>query len=93
MDGRGGKINSFCAMYSFRMSFCKVPPSRARPTPRFSAATIYIAQIMAAGLLIVIDVVMSARGRSARSTSMSASDEQATPHSPNSPSASGASVS
>ena len=27
MEGRGGKMYSFCAMYSFRMSFCSVPES------------------------------------------------------------------
>ena len=30
-------MNSFCAWYSFRMSFCSVPPSRARSTPVASA--------------------------------------------------------
>ena len=33
-DGRGGKMNSFCAWYSFRMSFCSVPPIRARAHTR-----------------------------------------------------------
>ena len=32
-DGRGGKMNSFCAWYSLRMSFWSVPPSCARGTP------------------------------------------------------------
>ena len=27
IDGRGGKMYSFCAMYSLRMSFCSVPHS------------------------------------------------------------------
>jgi hypothetical protein len=37
--GRGGKIHSFCAMYSLRISACSVPPSAARGMPLFSAAT------------------------------------------------------
>ena len=37
--------------YSFTMSFCKVPPSRARLTPAFSACAMYIAKITAAGEL------------------------------------------
>ena len=60
IDGRGGKTNSFCAWYSFRMSFCSVPPSRARATPAFSAWATYMAKITAAGELIVIDVVIVA---------------------------------
>ena len=61
IDWRGGKTNSFCAWYSFKMSFCSVPPSRARCTPAFSACATNIAKIGAAGLLIVIDVVISPR--------------------------------
>ena len=64
-----------------------------RETPRFSAAAMYIAQMIAAGELIVIEVVMSASGSPSSRISMSASEETATPHLPNSPSASGASVS
>ncbi len=44
MLGRGGNTNSFCAWYSLRMSFCSVPPSRARSTPASSAAATYIAK-------------------------------------------------
>src|SRR3979411_172453 len=91
--GRGGKMYSFWAMYSFRMSFWVVPDSLSHGMPRFSAFTRYIAQIMAAGLLIVIDVVTSSRGMPSNRISMSASDETATPQVPNSPSASGSSVS
>ena len=47
----------------------------------------------AAGELIVIDVETRSRGRPPSRTSMSARDETATPHVPNSPSASGWSVS
>jgi hypothetical protein len=48
---------SFWAMYSFRMSFWSVPPSRARGTPRRSATAMYMASITAAGELMVIEVV------------------------------------
>ena len=58
---RGGNTNSFCAWYSFRMSFCSVPPRRARCTPAFSAWAMNIAKIGAAGELIVIDVVIAPR--------------------------------
>src|SRR5216684_3545878 len=91
--GRGGKMYSFWAMYSFRMSFWVVPDSLSQGMPLFSAFTRYMAQIMAAGLLMVIDVVTSSRGMPSKRISMSASDETATPHVPNSPSAWGSSVS
>ena len=61
IDGRGGNTNSFCAWYSFKMSFCSVPPSRARETPAFSAWATNIASSTAAGELIVIDVVVDPR--------------------------------
>ena len=93
IDGSGGKRNSFWATNSLRMSFWVVPSSEARGKPAFSAATMYIAQIGAAGELIVIDVETRSSGSPPSSTSMSASDETATPHVPNSPSASGSSVS
>ena len=59
IDGRGGKMYSFCAMNSLRMSFWIVPESVCQSAPCFSATTRYIAKIIAAGELIVIDVVMS----------------------------------
>ena len=93
MDGAGGKMYSFWAMYSFRMSFCRVPPSRSNGTPCFSATARYMAQMMAAGLLMVMDVVTRSRGRPSKRVSMSASDDTATPHLPNSPFALGSSVS
>ena len=80
---------SFCAMYSFRMSFWVVPPSAVHGMPRFSAAARYIAQMIAAGELIVIEVVIWSSGMPSSSISMSASEEIATPHLPNSPSTSG----
>jgi hypothetical protein len=75
------------------MSFWVVPSSAARGTPAFSAATMYIAQIGAAGELIVIDVETLSSGSPASRTSMSARLETPTPHVPNSPSASGSSLS
>ena len=60
-DGRGGKTNSFCAWYSFKMSFCNVPPIRARATPLASALATNIAKITAAGPLMVIEVVTAPR--------------------------------
>ena len=50
---------SFCAMYSFRMSFCSVPEIFFQSAPCFSATARYIAQMIAAGELMVIDVVTS----------------------------------
>jgi hypothetical protein len=47
------------------MSFCSVPPSRARGVPAFSAWATYMARITAAGELIVIDVVRWPRSRPA----------------------------
>jgi hypothetical protein len=61
IDWRGGNTNSFCAWYSFKMSFWSVPPSLLRWTPAFSACATNIAKITAAGELIVIDVVMPPR--------------------------------
>jgi hypothetical protein len=37
--GSGANSHSFCAMYSLKMSVCKVPFSRAGSTPCRSAAT------------------------------------------------------
>ncbi len=93
IDGSGGYRNSFCATYSLRMSFWVVPSSAARGTPVFSAATMYIAQIGAAGALIVIDVLTRSSGSPSSSSSMSARLLTATPQVPNSPSASASSVS
>jgi hypothetical protein len=93
IDGRGGNTNSFCAWYSFKMSFCRVPPRRALDTPAASAWATYMAKITAAGELIVIDVVMVPRSMSRYRSSMSASVSTATPHRPTSPSDIGSSES
>ena len=62
IDGSGAKMYSFWALYSLRMSFWMVPASRSSGTPCFSALTRYIAQTIAAGLVIVIETVTSPTG-------------------------------
>jgi hypothetical protein len=86
IDGRGGKMYSFCAMNSLRMSFWIVPEIFFQSAPCFSATTRYIAKIIGAGELIVIEVVMSPSEMPSNSRSMSASDVTLTPHLPTSPS-------
>ena len=85
IDGRGGKMYSFWAMNSLRMSFWMVPEMVFQSAPCCSATTRYIAKIIGAGELIVIDVVMSASEMPAKRRSMSASDMMLTPHLPTSP--------
>src|SRR5262250_3313715 len=80
IDGRGGKMYSFCAMNSFRMSFWIVPESVCQFARCRSATTRYIAKIIAAGELIVIEVVMSTRLMPSNRVSMSASEVMLTPH-------------
>ncbi len=86
IDSRGGKMYSFCAMNSLRMSFWIVPDSFFQSAPCFSATTRYIAKIIGAGELIVIDVVIPPSEIPSKSRSMSASDMTLTPHLPVSPS-------
>ena len=93
IDGPGGKMNSFCAMYSLRMSVWIVPRSCARGTPCSSPTTRYIASAIAADELIVIEVETSPSGISEKSTRMSSSEAIATPSRPTSPSARGESES
>ena len=57
IDGSGGKIHSFWAMYSLRMSAWMVPPSRSAETPWRSATHTYWASTIAAGAFTVIEVV------------------------------------
>src|SRR6266853_1380698 len=71
---------SFCAMYSLRMSFWSVPDIVFQSPPCFSATARYIAQMTAAGELMVIEVVTLARGILSKRTSISASELMATPH-------------
>ena len=91
IDCRGGKMYSFWAMNSLRMSFCSVPEIFFQSAPCCSATTRYIAKIIDAGELIVIDVVIfgSSSGMPSKSRSMSASETMLTPHLPTSPSDSG----
>jgi len=86
-------MNSFCAMNSLRMSFCSVPPRLDACTPCFSATAMYMQSKIAAGELIVIDVVISPSGMPSNSASMSASESMATPQCPTSPRLVGASES
>jgi hypothetical protein len=93
IEGSGGKMYSFWAMYSFRMSFWRVPPTLPKGTPCFSATARYMARRIAAGELIVIEVVISPTGIPSKSVSMSASESTATPQCPTSPREVGASES
>ena len=85
----GGEIHSFCAMNSFSMSFCMVPPSLSHDTPCWSASARYMASATDAVQLIVIDVVTRSSGMSRKSRSKSASVEIDTPSRPTSPRARG----
>src|SRR4030066_222563 len=60
MEGSGGKMNSFWAMYSLRISFWMVPASRLRGTPRFSAGAVDIAPMGAAAGLAGREQVLEA---------------------------------
>src|SRR5918993_6018328 len=84
IDWRGGKMYSFWAMNSLRMSFWIVPEIFFRSAPCCSATTRYIAKIIDAGELIVIDVVIfgSFNGMPSNSRSMSFSETMLTPHFP-----------
>ena len=86
IDGSGGKIHSFCAMYSLRMSVWIVPRSFPRGTCCSSPTTRYIASAIAADELIVIDVETSPSGIPPKRISMSSSESIATPSRPTSPS-------
>ena len=86
IDGSGGKIHSFWAMYSLRMSAWMVPPSCSGPTPCRSATHTYCASTIAAGAFTVIEVVTRSSGMPRNRSSMSASVSTATPSRPTSPS-------
>jgi hypothetical protein len=66
-----------------------VPFSRVQSTSCCSATARYIAQMIDAGELIVIDTLTSPKGMPRNKTSISSSEEIATPHRPVSPSAIG----
>ena len=76
-------------MNSLRMSVWIVPPRTSGGRPCFSATQTYIARIIAAGALMVIEVVTWSSGMPANRSSMSASVSIATPSRPTSPSARG----
>ncbi len=84
---------SFCAMYSFRMSFCSVPLIFVQSAPCFSATARYIAHSTLAGLLMVMLTVIFSRSIPLKRISMSSSESMATPHLPTSPSLKGWSLS
>ena len=92
-DGRIGKIHSFCAMYSLRMSVWQVPESLLGSAPRDSASATYIASRIHAVGLIVIETEMRSRSIPAKSASTSSSVSTATPSRPTSPRAFGSSES
>src|SRR2546423_15538025 len=79
IDGAGGKMNSFCAMNSLRMSFCRVPPRLDAGTPCFSATAMYMQSRIAAGEVIVIDVVISPSRVSSNNALLSGSESMGTP--------------
>src|ERR1035438_8364964 len=85
MEGRGGKMYSFCAMYSFRMSFCRVPERLAQSTPCCSATARYMAHNTEAGELMVMETETSPSGIPRKRISISSSEEMGAPHLPTSP--------
>src|SRR5258706_8085203 len=80
IDGRGGKMYSFCAIYSLRMSFCRVPDTFDQSTHCFSATARYMAHRIGAGELMVIETVTSPSGIPPNRVSMSSREEMETPH-------------
>src|SRR5215813_1459141 len=77
MDGAGGYMYSFCAMYSLRMSFCSVPDTFFHSAPCFSATTRYMAHNTEAGELIVMETVVFSRSMPLKRISMSSSESMA----------------
>src|SRR5205809_211364 len=63
IDGRGGKMYVPRAMYSFRMSFWVVPPTRSAGTPCRLAMATYIASRIAAKARIRVDAIEDRRER------------------------------
>ena len=83
--GSGANSHSFCAMYSLKMSVCRVPSRSVMSLPWRSAATRYMQKTGTAGPLIVIDVVVWSSGMPSKSSSMSCAESIATPQWPTSP--------
>ena len=92
-EGLGGSMKVFWAMNSFSISFWIVPPMSRLLTPCFSASTIYMASKIAAGGLMVMEVVTRWRGIPLKRISISFKVSMATPHFPISPLAIGESLS
>ena len=84
-DGRIGKIHSFWATYSLRMSAWMVPDSAFRSLPRRLANAMYIAYSTQALGLMVIDTEILVRSMPSNSASMSSMVSTATPSRPTSP--------
>src|SRR2546428_12754798 len=80
IEGRGGKMYSFWAMYSLRMSFCSVPEIFFQSAPCFSATARYMASRIGAVELMVMETVTSSRVMRSKMVSISASVSTATPH-------------
>ena len=93
IEGRGGKMYVPRAMYSLRMSFCVVPPTRSAGTPCRFATAAYIARRIAAVALIVIEVVTSPMGMPSKSRAKSSRELIDTPTFPTSPATLGSSAS
>ncbi len=72
--GRGGKIHSFCAMYSLRMSVWSVPSIARHATPCRSAAARKNANTIGAGPVDRHRHVMSPSGMPSKSVSKSSSE-------------------
>src|SRR6476659_7769112 len=77
IEGRGGKMYSFWAMNSLRMSFWIVPEIFFQSAPCFSATTKYIAHSTEAGELMVIDTVVFSKSIPENKISMSSSESMA----------------
>ena len=71
---------SFCAMYSLRMSFWSVPRELRPVDALLLGDARYIASRIAAGELMVIDIVTWPSGMPSNRISMSSSESTATPH-------------
>src|SRR5256712_11872005 len=84
IEGRGGKMYSFWAVYSLRMSFCSVPEIFFQSAPCFSATARDIASRIGAVGLMVIDTGTALRVMPSKVVSMSARVGTATPHLPTS---------
>src|SRR5512139_3357188 len=79
IEGWGGKMYVPRAIYSLRISFWIVPRSFLISAPWRLATAMYIASRMDAGALMVMLVETLLKGISRNRSSMSSSEEMATP--------------